>query len=723
MDSGHYNSYIKERIPLRGTECKWFEFNDTVVKPWNPSRLRDDCFGGEERTRWGGGTSGKGAYLLFYQRKVPSLKLQSLPVEGLESRRSYRHKSTRLQGEIDDLEKETDNDSPQSRPKQELLFSKSQNNSSGSKRHRHKKGKEDKETEKGKERDKKKKEDTGKATDLPTITPKSQEHSNHADNVTVSEEGDTQNDEFCTSVTTTTTPLDVITTTFPNDELLELPNYQKGLNDYSNMAVGEGEKKNLRTESSLEDADFVPLVSLDGNCLTDVADMKILRDYKEKLCSPTKVIHRNVQKVRKVPGKVPVPPEILQKVIRQNFQFNIHQYLFDPEFFKFVFHLSTLYNPREPEKEGYSPARHMIQFALKFYLHIYTHTRNRTELSNWEQRLADCFSKNEDAARWFLASLLDQRMIKGLLVRWPDSRVRLSFAKFVDQSIICLAEEETSLYPDTVHKLASEGVISKPMIGDSYVLCYIEFVLNLLKSDQEIKKKKQSEVYHCFSTFSSTCPQAVSYLLDHHVMDTIKKLCTDIRGMEKQPIYTPAYRVSSNHVAPLITTIATVICALQSGETVPPTATFPQKKQLPGNDNMLTFLFEENFFLDIIAAQVNMQAVNKIVVHLAWEQKGNSEFWFDLFEREVTARTLFDPNLPLLNLFEALISVEDKLEQWRIEKGIAVILKIFKNLKALESGLRPLGIWLKKVGNKNPTFKEKLFKQNSKFLQACNLEK
>lgn len=45
---GHYFSYIKERIPVTGEECRWYEFNDTVVRPFDPDNIPEECFGGIE---------------------------------------------------------------------------------------------------------------------------------------------------------------------------------------------------------------------------------------------------------------------------------------------------------------------------------------------------------------------------------------------------------------------------------------------------------------------------------------------------------------------------------------------------------------------------------------------------------------------------------------------------------------------------------------------------
>lgn len=69
-ESGHYYSYIRER-PTSSNDGSWFEFNDDVVTPWQPSKLEACCFGGIEGS-WdaGGVTYEKNycAYMLFYER-------------------------------------------------------------------------------------------------------------------------------------------------------------------------------------------------------------------------------------------------------------------------------------------------------------------------------------------------------------------------------------------------------------------------------------------------------------------------------------------------------------------------------------------------------------------------------------------------------------------------------------------------------------------------------
>lgn len=77
-ESGHYYSFIRERPTSREDEC-WFEFNDDVVTPWDPSKKDSCCFGGVEST-WdaGGVTFDKNycAYMLFYERSSTLEKKQ-----------------------------------------------------------------------------------------------------------------------------------------------------------------------------------------------------------------------------------------------------------------------------------------------------------------------------------------------------------------------------------------------------------------------------------------------------------------------------------------------------------------------------------------------------------------------------------------------------------------------------------------------------------------------
>jgi hypothetical protein len=46
-DQGHYYSFIQDR---EGKNQRWFEFNDTLVREFDPSDIPDEAFGGEDNS-------------------------------------------------------------------------------------------------------------------------------------------------------------------------------------------------------------------------------------------------------------------------------------------------------------------------------------------------------------------------------------------------------------------------------------------------------------------------------------------------------------------------------------------------------------------------------------------------------------------------------------------------------------------------------------------------
>ncbi|KAL6057498.1 USP domain-containing protein [Balamuthia mandrillaris] len=81
-DFGHYYSFIRERQPIDESKgLQWFQFNDTLVDPFNESEIAACAFGGEESVQEWDSIQGKhvsrmrakpyNAYMLFYQRVEP----------------------------------------------------------------------------------------------------------------------------------------------------------------------------------------------------------------------------------------------------------------------------------------------------------------------------------------------------------------------------------------------------------------------------------------------------------------------------------------------------------------------------------------------------------------------------------------------------------------------------------------------------------------------------
>ncbi|XP_036323922.1 ubiquitin carboxyl-terminal hydrolase puf isoform X1 [Rhagoletis pomonella] len=80
-DGGHYYSFIKERNKSVLQHDRWFLFNDAEVKPFDPSQIAAECFGGEMTSKTYDSVTEKymdfsfektnSAYMLFYERRLP----------------------------------------------------------------------------------------------------------------------------------------------------------------------------------------------------------------------------------------------------------------------------------------------------------------------------------------------------------------------------------------------------------------------------------------------------------------------------------------------------------------------------------------------------------------------------------------------------------------------------------------------------------------------------
>ncbi|XP_055847912.1 ubiquitin carboxyl-terminal hydrolase puf isoform X2 [Episyrphus balteatus] len=78
-DGGHYYSFIKERNENTQQHDRWFLFNDAEVKPFDPSQIAAECFGGEMTSKTYDSVTEKyldfsfektnSAYMLFYERR------------------------------------------------------------------------------------------------------------------------------------------------------------------------------------------------------------------------------------------------------------------------------------------------------------------------------------------------------------------------------------------------------------------------------------------------------------------------------------------------------------------------------------------------------------------------------------------------------------------------------------------------------------------------------
>jgi ubiquitin carboxyl-terminal hydrolase 9/24 len=107
-NAGHYWSYINTKRGYQECEGEdpeweqtqndpWMEFNDSTVRDLTFNKIKDDCFGGDGKggndDSWGfGGSYGKSAYMLVYERRekkplkilVPNEEVEQVKAKGEE---------------------------------------------------------------------------------------------------------------------------------------------------------------------------------------------------------------------------------------------------------------------------------------------------------------------------------------------------------------------------------------------------------------------------------------------------------------------------------------------------------------------------------------------------------------------------------------------------------------------------------------------------------------
>ena len=88
-ESGHYYSYIRDPRPqetVPDPNVKWYEFNDSEVKPWRLEELDHWCFGGTEMSYDPAfypepPTKSYSAYMLFYRKRPKALSFAKIAPE------------------------------------------------------------------------------------------------------------------------------------------------------------------------------------------------------------------------------------------------------------------------------------------------------------------------------------------------------------------------------------------------------------------------------------------------------------------------------------------------------------------------------------------------------------------------------------------------------------------------------------------------------------------
>jgi len=416
-------------------------------------------------------------------------------------------------------------------------------------------------------------------------------------------------------------------------------------------------------------------------------------------------------------GKVPIPEAIISRIWNDNTEFILERQILDPEYFKFVWGIVNLYGPSKKKKEGmspregkeedksksvrraYDPELHMIQFATKFLLQLFSRTNDREALLMWISRLKVLYESNQDATRWLLKLLInDPKLIEFMLLGTHNpEKVRQAYSEMIGHGLKALAATEQNLYAATRQKIDDLFGQENPIIpghslkGYSYSLWFIETLLRMLPS-KVVRKNSSDQFFSCFLYFASVSLIETSMLIDMGMVQTLgrflqkKKEFASEEKSKTTPIYSPYvsalnqinYNNFSSRLASIIDIIAHLFCACKFSSAVPPTS-----ELFFMEDYEFIFSRPKKFLHKVIKNEMNPKAIIKIAQHNCWENLPRSDIWFkDIIYDGIHGSNGFlsksEAVRPYMVIFMGILEMEDDVGVKRIEEGTEWLLKMMK---------------------------------------------
>eukprot|EP01124_Arcella_intermedia_P033046 TRINITY_DN7826_c0_g2_i4.p1 TRINITY_DN7826_c0_g2~~TRINITY_DN7826_c0_g2_i4.p1 ORF type:complete len:1007 (+),score=242.40 TRINITY_DN7826_c0_g2_i4:335-3022(+) len=654
IDSGHYYSFIKERIPIKGNSLRWFEFNDTNVRLFDQSEIPEETFGGivdveildkETNTKKVvKKEKSNNAYLLFYQRVTPLQIPEEVKLESPKSARGHsspKHKqktkrSTQVR-EIESKEKVRDKESKPKKSSEGDLENMDQ-------------------------------EPNGEIENKKTEEPNVQNNETTKSDSKRKEEGEVEEKKMKKEKEGV-----------PKDTLQDIKEPKKRLHKTKKVLP-------VHTASPTSRIKWNASGIIDPKLEEDTSITSIIaKSYLKNLYNAKSRISSNLNKMFSEQWKVGIPENIFRLVWAQNVDYLFDRQIFDSDFFGFVWRVLNLYSPKQSKLDGegstYSPSLHMIQYGTKFLFQVYSYCRDKDSFVMWAARLKSYYQVNPDACRWLLTLLLNNRELVETLLYSEKSK--LALCEVIVTAISSLAPHERHLYPVTSKWIKSND--TNKQISTEGLSCSMLFI-NLLLSrllEKYVQRSVTDQYFNCFIAFSVGVPEIHYLLYECSLIQVFSRLLRGTGEFAYENTTSPTQW--SSRFSAAIDVIAHLFCATKIGSTPsrPPTATLPfdDMLELPEKDFKLIFHKAQKFLHPIIQADINSKAIIRMGKHHSWESLENtSEFWFKSII--ATGFTTVSPKSaavkPYMLLFKGILEIDDTLSIKRTDDAVEFFLNLLK---------------------------------------------
>lgn len=372
--------------------------------------------------------------------------------------------------------------------------------------------------------------------------------------------------------------------------------------------------------------------------------------------------------------------ETYKKIWDENSTFLRDRQLFDPSYFDFMRNIHQLHvfnpvldYPDDPDKNlnellEKDTAFPTIKLATEFVIDVIAHSQNSPNFKSWIKLLKNMFAQHIPACLWFLHKLMENKMIKEMLLECTEEKIRIGFADLMVHVLNRLKDFERKYYSQLVD-LEKKGSPDKTEIEQrpkSWVIRFMNVYFSFLE-DSRVHWKKFKQYFWVIREFCTFGWQEREYFLHKDILSEY----TDYFMGRTKTGQLRRVPVMDNYNLPdlteFISTLSYIVRGCETGSTKgPPPSTIDDGKLLQIPKKEREIFFEKNFLTSMLEMDYNTEAAIEILLHMSWEDLGQTKEILEIIMGEVGKGWVAEKLPVYKTLLDALLQLNDSLQTTRI---------------------------------------------------------
>lgn len=373
-----------------------------------------------------------------------------------------------------------------------------------------------------------------------------------------------------------------------------------------------------------------------------------------------------------------LPIHLYNLVLEENAKFLRDRQLFDHSYFEFMLNFSKLCNFSN-SLSAYSvdfrslendPNFVNLKLSAYFVIETLTHSKEASNFPEWVQHLKTLFSRYIPGCKWFLLYLIENNLVKELLLECPNEKIRIGIADLLGTILKILTPYEYDFWEDVeiVEKPTKEGGSETIKQLKPISLRFMDAVLSLLEESRN-HWRKFKQYFLVIRDFALLGYRERNYLFSRNIIF----LYADYFMGKPKRGQTRRVSVMDHFNLPDLTEFIATISILTRGcrngapldKGYPPTTiqqglvpTMPKKEKKQ--------LLDKLFFSNLLEMDYNPEAAIEIMYHLSWENMKKSKFVLDVILSEINQGWNNEKIPVFFNLLLHILKLKDSFQNTRI---------------------------------------------------------